>query len=280
MFDTKTRRIQSIINSIGDNNRSRVDGELLEQLGRKELYFDGTKEVVTPAYLRPSDDFFDTEMISVPEERMTVDVPDHVMRDRLGYGQPQNNQRGGRVQLTDAEIKRLGEIDRVGFDTPVQELTPRQQKAVQEAREILDEKVQQYGLAAVGGGLGLGAVSSIVNHAQGDDNGGFFSNPTAMGGLGAVAGAGIGGAIGMGTYQPALERELLAKEQQMGSDAFADYYGSRKEQIGRIENGRRGKEMRRRGSRAATGAAIGAAGMGLLQLTQNLKDDLPSARYY
>lgn len=279
MFDTKTRRLQNMLSKLGDQTRNSVDDLVQRDRGRRALYVNGQQEVVTPAYVRREEDFPVDRMVLVPEDRYMIDVPDFEMMDVMGIGAPRSQRRGPQhVKLSDADLKQLDEIDKIGFDTPVEQLTDRQKRAVSKAREILQEKLSNYGIGMATGAVGAGLVGTMVNAAQGDDNGGLLTNPTVSGLLGAGLGAGVGGAVGMSTYQPILERQLLQKEQQLGSEAFADYYGKNKQQIGRIENGNRAKDLRRRGGRALNGAALGAAGISLMQLAQNLRNEPPETR--
>ena len=162
---------------------------------------------------------------------------------------------------------------KVTMETPANELTPRELKAQQATRKIINNKLAQLGL----GGLAAGSTAAVINNSQGDDqDANVIINPVT----GTLVGTGIAGGLGglTGFYMnntPSAEMALaMAQDRKRGSGsgyerdmAFEKNYGKKYD-----------RQVKQRGIRGGMkGAAIGVGGAALLQLIDAIKNDGSSA---
>ena len=158
---------------------------------------------------------------------------------------------------------------KVTLETPAAELSPRELKAQQATRKIINNKLAQLGL----GGLAAGSTAAVINNSQGDDqDANIIINPVTGTLVGTGLAAGAGGLTGFYMNNtPSAEMALaMAQDRKRGSGsgyerdaAFEKNYGKRYD-----------RQVKQRGIRGGMkGAAIGAGGVALLQLLDAMKND-------
>ena len=158
---------------------------------------------------------------------------------------------------------------KLSLDTPVEEMTPRELKAQQATRKIINDKLMMLGLGA----LASGSTAAVINNSQGDDHdANVIVNPVTGAVVGTGIAAGLGGLTGYHlTNAPSREMAVeMSKDRKRGSGngyqrdaAFERDYGKKYD-----------RKVKQRGIRGGMkGAAIGAGGAALLTLIDAMNNE-------
>ncbi|QNJ25148.1 hypothetical protein SynSYN20_00806 [Synechococcus sp. SYN20] len=165
---------------------------------------------------------------------------------------------------------------KVSMNTPAAELTPRELKAQQATRKIIDDKLMMLGLGA----LASGSTAAVINNSQGDDrDANVIVNPVTGTVVGTGIAAGLGGLTGY-HLSNAPSREMavdMAKDRKRGSGSGYERDAAFEKNYGKKYN-RKVKERAVRGG--LRGASVAAGGVALLQILDAMKNDGSSAVIY
>ena len=162
---------------------------------------------------------------------------------------------------------------KISLDTPVEELTPRELKAQQATRKIIDDKLMMLGLGA----LATGSTAAVINNSQGDDrDANLILNPVTGTLVGTGLAAGAGGLVGY-NLSNAPSREMaveMSKDRKRGSGNGYQRDAAFERDYGKKYN----RQVKQRGIRGGLrGASVAAGGVALLQLLNAINDEGPSA---
>lgn len=162
---------------------------------------------------------------------------------------------------------------KISLDTPVEELTPRELKAQQATRKIIDDKLMMLGLGA----LASGSTAAVINNSQGDDrDANLILNPVTGTLVGTGLAAGAGGLVGY-NLSNAPSREMaveMSKNRKRGSGNGYQRDAAFERDYGKKYN----RQVRQRGIRGGLkGASVAAGGVALLQLLNAINDEGASA---
>ena len=151
---------------------------------------------------------------------------------------------------------------KVTLETPAAELSPRELKAQQATRKIINNKLAQLGL----GGLAAGSTAAVINNSQGDDqDANVIVNPVTGTIVGTALAGGAGGLTGFYMNNtPSREMAVdMSKDRRRGAGsgyerdvAFEKNYGKKYD-----------RQVRQRAVRGGIRAAsAGAGAVALIQL--------------
>lgn len=151
---------------------------------------------------------------------------------------------------------------KVSLDTPVEEMTPRELKAQQATRKIINDKLMMLGLGA----LATGSTAAVINNTQGDDrDANLIVNPVTGTVVGTGIAAGLGGLTGYHlSNAPSQAMAVdMAKDRKRGSGSGYERDAAFERDYGKKYD-RKVKQRAVRGG--LRGASAGAGAVALLQL--------------
>ena len=241
------RQIQSALNQVSLDQRSLPGGTNVRELQNQQMLRERLNDE------RLVDEISDpwSGSYSTREADVFEDMAERTLMDQVGV--PSFNPNNSKVSL----------------DTLVVELSPRELKAQQATRKIINDKLMLLGLGA----LATGSTAAVINNSQGDDQGAdIIVNPVTGTLVGTGLAAGAGGLAGFYMNNtPSREMAVdMSKDRKRGSGngyqrdaAFERDYGRKYD-----------RKVRERGIRGGLkGAAIGAGGVALLELLGAMQND-------
>ena len=158
---------------------------------------------------------------------------------------------------------------KVSLDTPAAELSPRELKAPQATRKIIDDKLMMLGLGA----LATGSTAAVINNTQGDDkDANIILNPVTGTLVGTGLAAGAGGLVGYNlSNTPSREMAVdMSKDRKRGTGNGYQRDAAFERDCGKKYD----RKVRERGIRGGLlGASAAGGGVALLQLIDALNND-------